>query len=92
MQSADLGNRVLLVLAILGGGIALGIFSETLWAIGLAAAAIGIILNAYLLAQLALKAGRREKLTVALLGAIPAGLFDAAKIFLIGLMVRWIAR
>ena len=82
----------LTVIAILGGGILLGFLSPTLLILALASAVIGIVLNAYLLAKVAVDRGRPERLPVALTGALPAGLFDAAKIFLIGVIVRWLVR
>ena len=90
LERVDPRNRALLLVAILGGGIVFGVASETLMTLVLAAAIIGILLNGYFLVRRVVTLGRLEKLPIALLGSIPAGLFDAAKIFFVGILVRWI--
>ncbi len=92
LKRADPRNRVLLATTIIGGGIILGVMSETLVTLGLASAIIGILLNGYFLVRLVITLGKLEKLPVILVGSVPAGLFDAARIFLIGILVRWIVQ
>lgn len=89
MQRAGDGKETLVLVVILGSGILVGLLSRTLLLLILASLLLGIALNAYLLVALALRADKVDKVWVAALGALPAGVYDAAKIFGIALAVWW---
>lgn len=82
------GERLILTV-ILGGGIVAGLVSTTLATLILLSVALGVFLNAYLLGRSALQARAYSKLPLAAIGAIPAGVFDAVKILVVGLPAWW---
>jgi len=89
-RSSSEGRWTLIVVAILGGGLALGFLTVSLVQLAVSAFIIGLALNLYLLISFAFHIGRTERLPGVLLGALPAGAYDGLKILLIGLLVRWL--
>lgn len=91
MQRAEQGLEWLVLLVVAGSGVALGIFASSWTNLGIGAVVAGALLNAVLLGRVALATGNPGKLLVAVVGSVPAGVYDGLKIFSIGLAVRWIA-
>jgi hypothetical protein len=89
MEKAEQGREGKALLYIIGGGILLGIASETILSLAVSAALTGIALNAWVLISLAIRVGKWDRVPMAAIGAIPAGLFDGVKVFVIGLLTRW---
>lgn len=90
MQRAGDGKETLVLVVILGGGILAGLASKTLVLLGVVSLLLGVALNAYLLVGLALRTGKRENVPLAAVGSLPAGAYDAVKIFLIGFVAQGI--
>ena len=86
-QSRD--GKVLLY--IVGGGILLGIACESIFALALSTLLTAVVLNGWLLITSAIRIGRWDRIPMAAIGSIPAGLFDSLKIFAIGLITRWLS-
>lgn len=78
------------VLAIVGSAVLIGFVVDSLYAVAIAALSVGIALNAYLLVRVALAASRNPARPTFFLGVIAAGLYDAAKVFVLALGVRWL--
>jgi len=86
---AESGRETVVFIVIVGGGIIAGLASKNLVSLFLVALILGVLLNGYLLVRAPLKAQMAERVPVALVGAFPAGLYDALKIVATGLVVRW---
>lgn len=91
MQRAEQGLEWLVLLVVAGSGVALGVFASSWINLGIGALVASVLLNTALLSRVALATGNANKLPLAVVGSVPAGLYDALKIFSIGLAVRWIA-
>lgn len=91
MRRAEQGLEWLVVLIVVGSGVALGLLAPSWTLFGLGALAIGVLLNAALLVRVAFATGNRDRLALAIAGSGPAGAFDALKIFALGSVVRWLA-
>jgi len=91
MQRAEQGLAWLVLLVVAGSGVALGLFASSWANLGIGAVVAGVLLNAALLSRVALATGNADKLLLAMVGSVPAGIYDALKILSIGLAVRWIA-
>src|SRR5882672_4441017 len=91
IQRAEEGLEWLILLVIAGSGIALGMFASSWANLGIGAVIVGVLLNAAVLSRVAFATGNADKLVLAVVGSVPAGIYDALKIFSIGLVVRWIA-
>jgi len=89
MQRTEDARETMVLVVIVGGGILVGLLAGTLLALIFASLSVGVALNAYLLASVALRAGKAERLWLAALGALPAGAYDSAKIFAIGAVTWW---
>ncbi len=77
----------LIVIVIVGGGVVAGALAPSIAALLLYSCIVAIMLNALLLARVALAAGAWGKLPVALLGSAFAAIWDAAKVAAVGLIV-----
>jgi len=91
MQRAEQGVEWLVLLVIAGSGVALGVFATSWTNLGIGAVIAGVLLNAALLSRVALATGNANRLVLAVVGSVPAGIYDALKILSIGVAVRWIA-
>jgi len=80
----------LIFLAINGSGVTLGVFASSWATLGIGAVVVGVLLNAFLLIRVTIATGHTDKLLRAVALSVPAGIYDALKIFFIGLVVRWI--
>ena len=90
MQRAEQGLEWLVLLVIAGSGVALGVFASSWTNLGIGAVVAGVLLNAALLSRVALATGNADRLVLAVVGSVPAGVYDALKILSIGLAVRLI--
>lgn len=91
MRRAEQGLEWLVVLVIVGSGVALGLLASSWTILAIGALAIGILLNAALLVRVAFATGNRDRLSLAIAGSLPAGAFDALKVFAFGSVVRYLA-
>lgn len=91
MQRAEQGQEWLVLLVVAGSGVALGVFASSWTSLGIGAVVAGVLLNAALLSRVALVTGNADRLLLAVVGSVPAGIYDALKIFSIGLATHWIA-
>lgn len=88
-QRAESGRETLVFIVIVGGGIFAGLASKTFTSVILTGLVLGVLLNAYLLVRASLMVRKPERVPLAAIGALPAGLYDAVKIIAIGLVLRW---
>ena len=92
IQRAEEGLEAVVITFILGAGIVLGLGMTTWQRLAIGALCAGILLNVFLLVRGAIVTGNRDRVFAAALGGVPAGVYDALKIFLVGLIAQWIAR
>jgi hypothetical protein len=85
-------NEMAVVAVIVGSGVLVGVIGGPLPTAAVLAYFVGFILNAYVLIRTALPAGQGSKLPVLLMGALFTGAYDAAKIFMIALGIRFLVR
>jgi hypothetical protein len=88
MYRAETGREGIVFFILFTGGVISGIVAVSWWQLVGLSVAIGILLNVWLLVTAASRLGRPDRMAAAALGGIPAGLFDAVKIFLLGAVVR----
>lgn len=89
IQRAESGRETLIYIVIIGGGIFAGLVLDKFASVIFTGLVLGVLLNAFLLVRAALLVRKPERIPLAAIGAIPAGLYDAVKIIGIGLLVRW---
>lgn len=91
VRRAEQGLEWLVILVVVGSGVLLGVLMSSWTTLALGAVAVGIVLNALLLGRVALATGNRDRLGFAVAGSVPAGVFDALKIFAVGSVIRLVA-
>lgn len=69
----------------------MGVLGSSWTNLAIGAIVVGVLLNVALLGRVALATGKKSKLLLAVVGSVPAGIYDALKIFSIGLALRWTA-
>jgi len=83
-------RALLMPIAVFVGGIATGVISSSWSMAAICAVVIAVGTNAYLLSYGAIGAGKPGLIPMVLVGAIPAGLYDAVKVFAVAAIAFWI--
>lgn len=87
MKRTEYGLEWLVVATVVGFGLVLGVFAGSWKTIVVGSVIVGILLNIFLLVRAAVLWNRQETLGTALIIGVPAGLYDAMKILLIGVVL-----
>ena len=88
---AEEGLEWLVVVVVVGAGVLLGILAHRWFEIGVGALIVGVVLNLGLLIRVLVRSGNWDRVGIAILGSVPAGIFDAVKIFVVGMASYWLA-
>jgi hypothetical protein len=88
MERAETGRELVVVLFLTVSGVMAGLFVPSWKLLVLISLGAGIALNVWLLTTAVARSSQPERVLLAAVAGIPAGVYDAIKVFLIGAVVR----